>query len=167
MLILPLCSIYRHSGHDGWSARSSDITCKGNPLRMIQAKLGLNWPSGFRGEDFWKMFTDWRRTPTDGNSSYRFIWQSGFRGEDFFLNQPIKNKNCLWPPCFCMDRDKMCNLYRTPSIDASYQVSVHLAEGFQRRWLKCEKLTNDRRRTPSDGKSSNCLWQGELKTSLI
>jgi hypothetical protein len=27
---------------------------KGNPLRMIQAKFGLNWPSGFRGEDFWK-----------------------------------------------------------------------------------------------------------------
>ena len=23
-----------------------------NPLRMIQAKFGLNWPSGFRGEDF-------------------------------------------------------------------------------------------------------------------
>jgi hypothetical protein len=21
---------------------------------MIQARLGLNWPSGFRGEDFWK-----------------------------------------------------------------------------------------------------------------
>ena len=27
---------------------------KGNPLRMIQAKFGLNWPSGFRGEDIWK-----------------------------------------------------------------------------------------------------------------
>jgi hypothetical protein len=25
------------------------------------------------------------------------------------------------------------------SIDASYQISVHLAEGFQRRKLKCEK----------------------------
>jgi hypothetical protein len=25
---------------------------KGNPLRIIQAKFGLNWPSGFRGEDF-------------------------------------------------------------------------------------------------------------------
>ena len=50
----PLCSIYRHGGHDGWSAGSSDITFKGNPLRMIQAKFGLNWPSGFRGEDFWK-----------------------------------------------------------------------------------------------------------------
>jgi hypothetical protein len=40
-----------------------------------------------------------------------------------------------------MDWDKMSNLYRGPSIDASYQVSVHLAEGFQRRRLKCEKLT--------------------------
>ena len=27
----------------------------------------------------------------------------------------------------------MSNLYRGPSIDASYQVSVHLAEWFQRR----------------------------------
>ena len=43
-----------------------------------------------------------------------------------------------------MDRDEMSNLYR-------------------RRRLKCEKLTDDRRRTPSDGKSSHCLWQGELK----
>jgi hypothetical protein len=57
-----------------------------------------------------------------------------------------------------MDRDEMSNLYRGPSIDASYQVSVHLAEGFQRRRLKCEKLMDDRRRTPSDGK-------GELKNN--
>jgi hypothetical protein len=34
----------------------------------------------------------------------------------------------------------MSNFYRGPSIDASYQVSVHLAEGFQRRRLKSEKL---------------------------
>jgi hypothetical protein len=33
--------------------------------------------------------------------------------------------------------------HKGPSIDASYQVSVHLAEGFQRRKLKCEKLTDD------------------------
>jgi hypothetical protein len=45
-------------------------------------------------------------------------------------------------------------------MDASYQVSVHLAEGFQSRRLKCEKLTDDRRRMPSEGKSSHCLWQG-------
>jgi hypothetical protein len=48
-------------------------------------------------------------------------------------------------------------------VDASYQVSVHLAERFQRRRLKCEKLMDDRRRMPSDGKSSRCFWQGELK----
>ena len=42
LLILPLCSIYRHVGHDGWSAVSSDINFKGNPLRMIS------------GEDFLK-----------------------------------------------------------------------------------------------------------------
>jgi hypothetical protein len=40
-----------------------------------------------------------------------------------------------------MDRDEMSNLYRRSSIDASYQVS---------------------RKKPSDGKSSHCLWQGEL-----
>jgi hypothetical protein len=44
-----------------------------------------------------------------------------------------------------MDRDKMSNLYKGPSIDASYQVSVHLAEGFQRSISKCEKLTDDGR----------------------
>jgi hypothetical protein len=33
-----------------------------------------------------------------------------------------------------------------PSIDASYQVSIHLVEGFQRRRLKCEKLTDDGRK---------------------
>jgi hypothetical protein len=81
-------------------------------------------------------------------------------------NRPIRNKNCLWQPCLLMDRDEMGNLYRGPSIDASYQVSVHLAEGFQRRILKCEKLTDDRRRTPNDNKSSHCLWQGELKNYI-
>ena len=44
-----------------------------------------------------------------------------------------------------MDRNKMSNLYKRPSIDASYQALVHLAEGFQRRRLKCEKLEDDRR----------------------
>jgi hypothetical protein len=42
-----------------------------------------------------------------------------------------------------MDRDEMSKLYRGPAIDAFYQVSVHLAKGFQRRRLKCEKLTDD------------------------
>jgi hypothetical protein len=32
-----------------------------------------------------------------------------------------------------MDPDEMSNLYRGPPIDASYQVSDHLARRFQRR----------------------------------
>jgi hypothetical protein len=35
-----------------------------------------------------------------------------------------------------MDRDEISNLYRGPAIEASYQVSVHLAKWFQRRRLK-------------------------------
>ena len=42
-----------------------------------------------------------------------------------------------------MVRDEMSNRYRKPAIDASYQIVLHLAEGFQRRRLKCEKLTDD------------------------
>jgi hypothetical protein len=42
----------------------------------------------------------------------------------------------LWQPCLLTDRDKMSNLYRGPSIDASFQVSVQFAKCFQRRRFK-------------------------------
>jgi hypothetical protein len=35
-----------------------------------------------------------------------------------------------------MDRDKMSNIYRGPSIDVSYQVSVHMAEGVSEEKIK-------------------------------
>ena len=50
-----------------------------------------------------------------------------FQRRTFFLNWPIRNKNCLCRPCLLTDQDEMCNLYRGRCIDASYQVSVHLA----------------------------------------
>jgi hypothetical protein len=60
-----------------------------------------------------------------------------FQRRRYFRNQPIRNKNCLWWPCLLTDRDEMSNLYRGHAIDASYQVSVHLAKWFQkRRFLK-------------------------------
>jgi hypothetical protein len=40
---------------------------------------------------------------------------------------------------------KSCKVKDNFRSFASYQVSVHLAEGFQRRILKCEKLTDDGR----------------------
>jgi hypothetical protein len=41
-----------------------------------------------------------------------------------------KNENCF---VLSPDRDEMSNLYRGPSIDASYQVWIHLVKRFQRR----------------------------------
>jgi hypothetical protein len=53
------------------------------------------------------------------------------------------------------------------SIDASYQVSLHLAEGFQRRRLICEKLTDDRWWTPSDILSRSINKHGCHRQFLI
>jgi hypothetical protein len=79
-------------------------------------------------------------------TKFQFNWLSGFRGEIFFRNRPTRNKNCLWWTCLKTDQKEIANLfYRGPSIDASYKGSVHLAKQFQRRRLKCEKLTDDRR----------------------
>jgi K+-transporting ATPase c subunit len=72
-----------------------------------------------------------------------------FQSRNFFRNRPIRNKNCLWWPCLLMNRDKMSNLYRGPSIDASYQVLVHLAKRFQRRrFFRNRPIRN-----------KNCLWR--------
>ena len=44
------------------------------------------------------------------------------------------------------DRDEKSNLYKGPSIDVSYQVSVHLAKQFQRRRFK--KSANQKQELP-------------------
>jgi hypothetical protein len=41
--------------------------------------------------------------------------------EKNFKNQSIRNKSRLWWPCLLTDLDKISNLYRGLSIDASYQ----------------------------------------------
>jgi hypothetical protein len=50
-----------------------------------------------------------------------------FQRRKFFRNQPIRNKNCLWQPCLLTDQDEMNKVCRGNAIDASYQVSLHLA----------------------------------------
>ena len=46
------------------------------------------------------------------------------------------------------DRDKMSNLYRGPSIDASYQVLVHLAKVSEEKIFRNRTIRN-----------KNCLWR--------
>jgi hypothetical protein len=69
-----------------------------------------------------------------------------FQRRRFFRNQSIGNKNDLWRSCLLTDRDKRNNHYRGPSIDDSYQVSVHLAKRFQRRRFK--KSANQKQELP-------------------
>jgi hypothetical protein len=133
---------------------------------MLSTKFRFIGPSGFSGEIFLKSTNQKQGLPVTAmfvNGSGRkeqslqrifhrcFLQSFGSFGlvvsEKIFKNRPIRNKNCLWRPGLLMDRDEMSNLYRGPSIDASYQVSVRLAKRFQRRRLKCEKVTDDRKRT--------------------
>jgi hypothetical protein len=66
----------------------------------------------------------------------------------FFRIWPIRNKNCMWPPCLLTDQNEMSNRYRRPYVHASYQASVHLAKRFQRRrFLGNRPIRN-----------KNCLW---------
>jgi hypothetical protein len=44
----------------------------------------------------------------------------------------IKIAHLVWWPCLLTDRDDITFIYRGHDIDASYQVSVHLAKRFQR-----------------------------------
>jgi hypothetical protein len=52
-----------------------------------------------------------------------------------------------------MDPDEISNRYRGMSIDASYQVSVHLANQFQEKNLKNQSIRN-----------KNLLWRLYLLT---
>ena len=89
----------------------------------------------------------------DASSQVSVQMAKQFQRRRFFRNRPIRNKNCMWWPCLLTDRDEMSKLYRGPPIDASYQVSVHLAKRFQRRRLKNRPIRN-----------KNCLWRPCLIT---
>jgi hypothetical protein len=76
-------------------------------------------------------------------TKFRFIWPSGFGGED--LKKSANQKQEMPVAAMFVNwsgQNEKSLETRGPSIDASYQVSIHLAERFQRR-LKCENLTDD------------------------
>ena len=126
---------------------------------MLPTKIQFIWTSGFREEELKKlpaaaMFVNglrrnvqcFREPSIDASYQVSVHLAKRFQRRIFYkLTNQIKEMPVGgWRPCLMMDWDEMCNLYRRPSIDASYQVSVHLAKWFERR-LKCEKLTDDGR----------------------
>jgi hypothetical protein len=120
---------------------------------MLPTKFRFTWPSGFRGEYFFKSANQKQELPVVAmfvNGSGRneqsllrtfhkcILPSFGSFGQavsekKIFRNRPIRNKNCLWRPCLLTNWNEITNLYREPPIDASYQVSVHLAKRFRRR----------------------------------
>jgi hypothetical protein len=100
------------------------------------------------------MSTLYREPSIDASYQVSVHFAKPFQRRRFFRNQPIRNKNCLWWPCLLMDQKEMNNLYRGPSIDASYQVSYHLAKPFQRK--SCFRNRPIR--------NKNCLWRPYLLT---
>ena len=65
-------------------------------------------------------------------TKFLFTWRSGVRVEDFYESTNQKQELPV-AAMLLTDRDELSNLYRGHAIDASYQVSVHLAKRFQRR----------------------------------
>jgi hypothetical protein len=85
-------------------------------------------------------------------TKYRFIWPSGFREED--LNKLANQKQELpVAAMFVNGSGKTNSIYRGHSIDASYQISVHLGKRFQRTFFRNQPIKN-----------KNSLWRPCLST---
>jgi hypothetical protein len=75
----------------------------------------------------------------------RSVNKHGCHRQFLFL---IRKKHCLWRSCLFMDQNEMCTLCRGPSRDASYHVSVHLAQWFQRKSIFRNRPIRNKNRLP-------------------
>jgi hypothetical protein len=65
-------------------------------------------------------------------TKFRSIWSSGFKGKDLNKSANQKQESPV-AAMFVNGSGRNDQFYREPSIDVSYQVSVHLDKRFQRR----------------------------------
>jgi hypothetical protein len=74
---------------------------------------------------------------------FRFIWPNGYRREEFLK---LANQKQESPMVAMFINESGRNEQWGPSIDASYQVSVHLAEGVLEAYLSVIQFI------------ANCIW---------
>ena len=80
-IVWQLFNLY-NSGHVGWLTWSSDITVKADPLKKIQANVGSNWLSCFRGEEIFIKVNDFHVTILLSNFLYLAMFDSGWVDHD-------------------------------------------------------------------------------------
>ena len=143
--------------------------------QMLPTKFRFIWPCGFREEDLFKSANQKQELPMSAmfvneselnEQSLQRTFQGCFLpcfdsfgqavSEKIFqksANQKQEWHVVAWP-CLLMDRDKLGNLYRGPSVDATYQNAVHLGKRFQsRRFFRNQPINN-----------KNGLWRPCLLT---
>jgi hypothetical protein len=94
------------------------------------------------------------------HTKFRFIWPSGFRGEDL---KKLTNQKQELPVVAMFVNGSGQNVQ---SLDRTFYrcfLPSFSSFGWRVSEEKIKMWKVNGRRSPSDGKSSRCLWQGELK----
>jgi hypothetical protein len=128
----PVLTILNHRNFVYFVCPTSHCPVRNNPIHTFMSSPGQ--------KAMWVIAITWR-------PSVRLSFVCNL------FKKPSLNKNWLWWPCLLTNRDEMSKIYRGSSINAFYQVSVHLASRFHRRFFRNQPIRN-----------KNDLWRPYLLT---